>query len=167
MANKLTVANLVMLVGAAVTLLFSFFDMYTSGGQGVNAWDTDLAAFVSTIPAILAIAMIVVIVLELAGVNLPDEVLTFNWAQIKATWGIAAVGIMVAFLTVDLGTGVDRGIGYWLMLLGSAAMTAGAVMSLLGKGNEPVSAGTATSASATEPTTGMTPPPPPPPPPAP
>ena len=92
----------------------------------------DAFAFATTVPAILALALAVVIVLEMAGVDLPAEVLTFNWSQIKATWGISAVGIMLSWLTVDSG-GADKGIGFWLMFLGSIAMAVGAIMALLGK----------------------------------
>ena len=131
MSNKISIANIVMLAGAVVTLIFSFLEFYDGGS---NAWDTDAGAFVTTIPAILALVMGVWIVLELAGVSLPAELLTFNSAQLKATWGIAAAGIMLSWLTVE----GDKGIGFWLMFLGSIAMAVGAVMALLGKGTETV-----------------------------
>jgi len=131
MQNKISIANLVMLAGAVVTLLFSFFDFFDRGG---NAWDTDFLAFATTVPAILALVMGVWVVLELVGVSLPDDVLTFNPAQLKATWGIAAAGIMLSWITTD----ADKGIGYWLMFLGSIAMAVGAVMAVLGKGTETV-----------------------------
>jgi hypothetical protein len=68
MPSKISVANLVMLAGAAVTVLFSFFDFFDRGG---NAWDTDFLAFATTVPAILALVMGVWVVLELLGVSLP------------------------------------------------------------------------------------------------
>jgi hypothetical protein len=131
MQNKISIANIVMLAGAVVTFIFSFMDFFDRGG---NAWDTDLLAFATTVPAILAIVMGVWIGLELAGVSLPNDVLTFDAAQLKATWGIAAAGIMLSWITTD----ADKGVGYWLMLLGSLAMAVGAVMALLGKGSETV-----------------------------
>lgn len=156
MPNKISVANLVMLAGAVVTLLFSFFDFFDRGG---NAWDTDFLAFASTVPAILALVMGVWIVLELMGVSLPEQLLTFNRAQLKATWGIAAAGIMLSWITTD----PDKGVGYWLMLIGSIAMAVGAVMALLGKGTETVDIPGAGSGSSTDarPTSDTTPPPPP------
>ena len=36
MGKKITVANLICLVGAAVTLLFSFFDFFEYAGEGRN-----------------------------------------------------------------------------------------------------------------------------------
>jgi hypothetical protein len=162
MAKKISVANLVMLGGAVVCLLFSFFDFYGQGDIGFSAWDTDALAFISAVPAILALAMIAWIVAELAGAKLPDDVLTFNGNQLKATWGIAAAGLMLAWLTTDFGS-ADKQIGFWLMLLGSLVMAAGAVMALLGKGQEMV--GSSSTPAAAPPPPGATPPPPPPPPP--
>ncbi len=156
MKKQISVANLVMLAGSVVAFIFSFLAFYKLGDESRSAWSGDAGAFATTVPAILALALAVVIVLELAGVDLPAEVLTFNWSQIKATWGIAAVGIMLSWLTVDFG-GADKGIGFWLMFLGSIAMAVGAIMALLGKGTETVKLGGDSSSSA---------PPPPPPPPA-
>jgi hypothetical protein len=131
MQNKISIANIIMLAGAVVTFIFSFLDFF----EGFNAWDNDVLAFATTVPAILALVMAVWIVLELTGVSLPDQLLTFTSLQMKATWGIAAAGIMLSWLTVDAG---DKGAGFWLMFLGSLAMAVGAVMALLGKGTETV-----------------------------
>ena len=165
MGKKITVANLICLVGAAVTLLFSFFNFYESGGEGRSAWSGDLLAFATTVPAILAIAMLAWCICEVVGVNLPAQVLTYNSDQLKGTWGLAAAGIMLSWLTVDFGS-ADKGIGFWLMLLGSLAMAAGAVMALLGKGTETVNlgggGGDSSATAPPPPPPGMTPPPPPP-----
>jgi len=161
MPKKISVANLIMLAGGVVTLLFSFFDFFGADSDfadvGFSAWSTDAFAFVSTIPAILAIVMIAWVVCELVGVKLPDNVLTFNNAQMKATWGITAAAVMLAFLTVDLGV-YDKQFGFFLMLIGSLAMAAGAVMALLGKGTEMVNIGGGSAGAAA----GGAPPPPPP-----
>jgi len=155
MKKQLSIANLVMLAGSVVAFIFSFLAFYKFGDEGQSAWSGDAFAFATAVPAILALALAVVIVLELVGVDLPAEVLTFNWSQIKATWGIAAFGIMLSWLTVDSG-GADKGVGFWLMMLGSIAMAVGAIMALLGKGTETVKLGGASTSDAA-------PPPPPPP----
>lgn len=138
MKLKISVANLVMLVGGVLTFIFSFLDFYKieflGESAGANAWDTDAGAFVTTIPAILALAMIVWCGLELGGVKLPEKVITYSGAQMKGTWGIASAGIMIGFLT----TGSDWGAGFWLMFIGSLAMAAGAVMGLLNLGGQTV-----------------------------
>jgi hypothetical protein len=156
MAKKLTVASLIMLIGGAVTLLFSFLDFYKVGDEGRNAWSSDGGAFATTVPALLGLAMVVWIILELTGTKLPAQVLTFNANQLKATWGISAGGLMLSWFATDFG-GLDKGIGFWMMLLGSLAMAVGAVLALLGMGNQVVGAGSAT---ASAPGTGAPPPPP-------
>jgi hypothetical protein len=162
MKNKITVADLIMGIGGIVTFIFSFLAFYKFGDSSFNAWDDQGGAFASTLPAILGLAMAVWIALEMAGVSLPEEVLTYNRAQLKGTWGIAAGGIMLSWLSTD----PDKGAGFWLMLVGSLAMAVGAVMALLGKGTEVVNIGssssTPTSASSSAAAESITPPPPPP-----
>lgn len=168
MKNKISVANLVMFGGAVVTLLFSFFGFFKFGDNQISAWDTDAFAFVSTIPAILGLVMIVWIACEMFGVNLPQDVLTFNPNQLKATWGIAAAGVMLAFVT----TSGDKSAFFWLQMIGALAMAAGSVMALLGKGAETVTLGSSgdssgessvpsqTGPSSSPPPPGQQPPPP-------
>ena len=166
MKNKITVADLIMAAGGIITFIFSFLAFYKFGGSSINAWDDQGAAFASTLPAILGLVMAVWIALEVAGVSLPEEVLTYNRAQLKGTWGIAAGGIMLSWLSTD----PDKGAGFWLMLIGSLAMAVGAVMALLGKGTETVNLGSAAKPGSTAnpgsttgapPSTTMPPPPPP------
>ena len=137
MQNKISVANLVMGVGALVTFIFSFLAFFKLGDEGISAWDSDAGAFATTAPAILALVLLVWIVLELAGVSLPEQVITFNRDQLKATWAIGAFGIMLSWISADFGR-ADKGAGFWLMFFGSLAMAVGAVMALLGKGTETV-----------------------------
>ena len=141
MKLKISVANLVMLVGGLLTFIFSFLDFYQISilgeSVGANAWDTDAGAFVTTIPAILGLAMVVWCVLELLGTKLPDKVLTFTGGQMKATWGIASGGMMLGWVT----TGGEWGTGFWLMFVGSLAMAAGSVMGLLDLGGQTVDLG--------------------------
>ena len=166
MGKKITVADLIMGVGGIVTFIFSFLAFYKFGDVKINAWDTDGPAFASTIPAILGLVMAVWIALELAGVALPEQILTFDRKQLKATWGIAAAGLMLAWLPSQ----GDKGAGFYLMLIGSLAMAVGAVMALLGKGTETVNLGSAAKPGSTAnpgsttgapPSTTMPPPPPP------
>lgn len=137
MKNKLTISDLVMGAGGLVAFLFSFLAFFKLGDKGINAWDGDGGAFATTVPAILGLVMVVWIVLELTGVSLPEKVLTYNRAQLKGTWGIAATGIMFSWISADFGS-ADKGAGFWLMFIGSLAMAIGAVMALLGKGTETV-----------------------------
>lgn len=148
MSKKITVADLVMGVGGLVAFLFSFLAFFEEGRFSASAWDGDAGAFATTVPAILGLVMVVWIVLQLAGVSLPTRVLTYDHAQLKGTWGIAAAGIMLSWISADFG-GADKGAGFWLMFIGSFAMAVGAVMGLLGKGTATIDLPTASSGSQT------------------
>lgn len=152
MKKPLTVATLVMGVGAIVTLIFSFLDFYSSGNTGFSAWSGDLLFPASAIPAILGLALIVLLVLDLVGVKLPEKVLTFTWPQIYATIGISAAGMMLGWLFTSPGFGSSKGAGMILMLIGSLAMAAGSIMGLLGIANNTI--GSPSSGSATPPPPG-------------
>lgn len=160
MKKQITVANLVMLAGGAVTFLFSFLNFYKFGNDGRSAWSGDLLFPESAIPAILGLAMAVVAVLGLAGVKLPDEVLTFNWKQINVTWGITAAALMLGWLFTGL-SGSDKGIGLILMLIGSLAMAAGSIMAILGMGTNAVNLPSGNSNTSKNEGSSAPPPPPP------
>jgi hypothetical protein len=163
MSGKLSMANLIAGAGALVTLLFSFFGFFKFGDDARSAWSSDGGAFATTVPAILALALLVVIGLELGGVKLPERVITFDWKQIKATWGIAAAGLMLSWIATDLG-GLDKSAMFWLQVLGSIAMAVGTIMALLGKGSEmvafPQSGGSGTTSTTTTAPQDVPPPPP-------
>jgi hypothetical protein len=167
MKKQISVANLVMLVGGAVTFLFSFFPFWGAGSSDTSAWGSGVFPL-ATIPAILGGAMLVVCVLEQVGTKLPDEVLTFNWRQVLATWGITSLAIMLAFLIVDKPSGLSLKFGGILMLIGSIAMAVGSVLALLGKGTNLLALPGGGSTTPTPPPPPAPPPanPPPPPPPA-
>ena len=132
MKQHISVARLVLVIGGAVTFLFSFFSFWGSGGFSVSAWGNGTFPLAS-IPAILGGAMVVVIVVEQAGVTLPEPVLTFTWRQVRFTWATVAAGIMLGYLIMDKG-GASLKFGAILMLLGAIAMAVGAFMEILEKG---------------------------------
>ena len=144
---KLSPGNIVILVAGAVMLVASFLAFYTietfgdldidfetgevdfdGGGdeESINAWDGDFGFPVTTLPALLGTAMAVVVALTaFAKVNVPERVLGFSWNQIHLLLGAQAFLMMLAWLITD---GPDKGIGFWLMLLGSIALVVGAVL---------------------------------------
>ncbi len=172
MGKKISVANLVATAGGIVCLLFSFFGFFDY--DDTSAWSEGGGAWITTVPAILAIVLVAWSLCELFGVKLPDNVLTFNSNQLKATWGISAAGLMFDYL---VSFDADKGIGFWFMLIGSIAMAVGPIMALLGKGTEMISLGGGPKPAAVPPPMygaappppppGAVPPPPPPPPPPP
>lgn len=165
MKRQPTVADIVMVAGGIVTFIFSFLDFF----EGINAWASGLFP-ITTIIAVLGLAMAVFVILELvAGFRLPDF-LTFNYKQMYVTWGITAGVFMLAWLIVD--SGPDKKAGLYLMLIGSLAMAVGAILNILGLATQTVTvptggtAGTKAGPTAAPPSPGRPGVPPPPPGPA-
>ena len=107
MRKHISVADLVMVIGGAITFVFSFFSFWGVGGFRVSAWGN------GTFPLAIhpghpraAPWLIVGIVPSRPGSKLPEPVLTFNWRQIRFTWGIVAAAIML--LLPDHGQGRRR-----------------------------------------------------------
>ena len=142
MKRQPTVADIIMLAGGALTFIFSFLTFWDYEVDTSNAWGS-FAFPTFTIPAILGLAMAVLVALEVfAGVKLPTRVLTFDWKQIYVTWGIVAFVIILSALILNVPTGLDRGVGLILQLFTTAAMAVGAIMNVLGVGTRPVTAAT-------------------------
>src|SRR5262245_62260978 len=96
MKRQPTVAEIVMFAGGVVTFVFSFLDFF----EGENAWSSGLFP-VTTIIAVLGLAMVVFVALEIfAGFTLPTF-LTFTYKQMYVTWGITAGAFMLAWLILD------------------------------------------------------------------
>lgn len=77
MSAKFHLANVITAVGALMVFIGSFltFYKYERGDESFNAWDTEWFAFASTLPVVLAVAALIWIVLEVANLNLPDNVM--------------------------------------------------------------------------------------------
>src|SRR3954462_668881 len=143
MKRQPTVADIVMVVGGVVTFNFSFLDFF----EGTNAWASGLFP-VTTIIAVLGLAMAVFVLLDLlAGFQLPPF-LTFNYKQMYVTWGVTAAVFMLAWLIID---GPDKKAGLYLMLIGSLAMAVGAILNVLGLATQTVNMPTGTTTSPASP----------------
>ena len=159
MKKHIAVANLVMVIGGAMTFMFSFFSFWGVGSFRVSAWGNGTFPLAS-LPAILGLAMVIVGMTEQAGIQLPEPVLSFSWRQIRFTWATVAAGIMLCYLVMDKGGGALK-LGGLVMLLGALAMAVGSFMEMLGKGTNLVSIpGVRSSGVRAAP---LPPPPPPPP----
>ena len=160
MKRQPTVAEIVMVAGGVVTFIFSFLHFVAD----VNAWSSDgFGLFpVTTLIAVVGLAMAVFVALEwFVGFTLPTF-LTFTYRQIYVTWGIFAGGLMLCYLVMDK-HGADTGAGLYLMLIGSLAMAVGSILNVLGIATQTVTKPTATTGSASPGSPPPSSPPPPPP----
>jgi hypothetical protein len=123
-------AEITVLAGAGVVLIFSFLAFYDVSIAGfsdsTNAWGTGLFPL-ATLIVLFAVLAGVLVGLGVLGVSVPDRIATFSRGQLLLVCGVFATLQSLAFLVVDRG-GVDLGIGFWFMLLGSIAVLVGAVM---------------------------------------
>jgi hypothetical protein len=147
--SKLSPANLVILIAGVVIFIGSFLAFYKSSGGGlssaelqqlrdlgvkipntsssVSAWDRGLFLF-TALPALLGLIMAAQVALTaFANVNLPDRVLGLTWNQVHLALGFQAALMMICYLVVDKGS-ADWGAGFFLMLIASIALLAGAIM---------------------------------------
>ena len=109
-----------MMAGGLVVLIGSFLD---AAGEE-NAWG-DGAFPLATLIVIYAFGTGVLVALtRFANVKLPGNVLGFTWNQIYLVLGFFAALMALFWIPVP----DDTGIGLWIMLLGSLAVVAGAVM---------------------------------------
>lgn len=134
MNSSLKPSQIAMLAGGAVTLIFSFFAFvsidFGVGKRTFSAWSTDANLFpLATWPAIfgLIVAGGTAAVL-FGGVKLPENILGFTWTQWTFILSFASVVIMIGYLFAN----ENKGFGYWLMLLGTLAYAAGALMEHMG-----------------------------------
>ena len=129
MKQQPTRAEIVVMAGGAVTVIFSFLSFYTLpiGSSSVNAWDSGLFP-IATYPALAGLISGGIIALRrFARVGFSARAGTFTWPQVHVLLGIFAGLIMGGYLIADNG-GLNRGIGFWGMLAGTAALIVGAAM---------------------------------------
>jgi hypothetical protein len=142
--------SLVLMLGGLVLLIGSFLSV----ASDTSAWG-EVAFPLYTLPAILGVIVAGQLALsEFAGTRVPG-VLGLSWPKIRLGFSAWAALMMICLLIGEAGvegSSADKEIGFWIMLLGSLALLAGAVMRH-GEGARP----------AATTTRGGTPPPPPPP----
>jgi hypothetical protein len=132
---KLSVGNLVILVAGVVMLLSSllpFFKAAPVHGAPVTAtvWSNGFFA-IATLPALLGAVMAAQVALTAFAtrVNVPEHVLGVGWDQIHLVLAAQSLLLMLSWLVVDRGEfNQGRQLGFWLLLLGSIALMAGAVV---------------------------------------
>ena len=129
MNNKPTTAEITLMAAGGVALLGSFLDWYsvdTAFGSGsANPWSEEGGFPTFAWVGIFGGAIAVLIALELfANVKLPTKVLNFTWPQIHFILADFAALLCISYLIA----GSDQAIGFFLSLLASAGLVAGAIM---------------------------------------
>ena len=126
MENKLSPAQLVIVISGAVALIGSFLDWLDFGGSiGANAWDEGLFPTFTWIALFGVIMALAVALPAFANVKLPGDVMGFTWAQVHLALGFFAALLALSFLITDT---ADKAIGFWLSLLAAIGLLVGAVM---------------------------------------
>ncbi|MDQ1520194.1 MAG: hypothetical protein QOI55_1267 [Actinomycetota bacterium] len=116
-----TPGEITIMAAGAVMLIASFLDFAGS----TNSWGA--GAFpIATLIAIYGIVMAGQIALtKFANVSLPDRVAGFTWEQVHLLLAVFAFLMSIGWLISGISS---KGIGLWLLFLGSIALVAGAVL---------------------------------------
>jgi hypothetical protein len=118
--QKLTRAEMIIVVAGAVMLVASFLDF----DSNKSAWSAPLFPIVTLIPLYGVLMAGHIAVTRFAKVQLPDDVAGFTWEQLQL-----AVGFMAALMALFwLVAANDRQIGMWILTLGALAAFAGSLM---------------------------------------
>ena len=134
--SKLSRGDQVIAVSGIVLFIFSFFDWLGAevpgtgfGGAG-NAWDFTLCWFA----VIIGIAMVAVVGLKAAGVDIPSKFGNFTLAQVLlGAGGVAFVFVLIKLITgpsfdtggLDVDIDKTREIGIFVGLIATAGLAAG------------------------------------------
>jgi hypothetical protein len=119
--RQITPGEWIIMGAGAVMLIASFLDFAGS----TSAWGTYLFP-VATLSAIYGVLMgAQIAIVKFAGASLPERIAGFTWEQIHLVLAVMALLMSVGWLISGF---PSKGIGFWLLLLGSIALTVGAVM---------------------------------------
>lgn len=114
-----TPGEIAILAGGAAALIGSFLDFAGSS----SAWGKGLFLIATLVP-IYAVLTAVLVALKFANVSVPERIAGFTQEQLVLVLGILGALMALCWLIAA----EDLGIGFWLVLLGSAAVCAGAFL---------------------------------------
>ncbi len=138
--NDVSPGKLTVLIGAAVTFIFSFLPWYSVSGFGSkftrSAWGSGLFPMATWAPLFALVVGFVVAAQAFKFLELPEKVWEFALDQIVLILSVFSLLVALSYLIVDKG-GASIGFGLILCLLGSIAMVAGFFMDKAGVGVNP------------------------------
>jgi hypothetical protein len=131
--KKPTPGEIVLMAGAGLTLLFSFFPFYKvelgDFSENTSAWESGLFPVATLITIFAVIAGMLVALVRFANVQYPPGgFLGIGWNQLLLVLTFFSALLAVAFLTLDKPAGQSFGFGFWFLLIGAVGSLVGAVV---------------------------------------
>ena len=119
--NQPTTSELIIMIAGAVMLVASF--LHFAGDT--SAWGTYLFPIATLLPLYGLIMATQIALTKFGNVRLPESLAGFTWEQIHLLLGLLAGFMAIGWLIADL---LNKGVGFWLEVLGGIALAVGAVM---------------------------------------
>ena len=143
-SRKLPPASVVILAAGAIMLIGSFLAFYKVSSPlatvTLNAWDHGLF-MIATLPALLGAFMALQVALQaFSNIDMPPRLLGLTWDQFHIVLSFQAALLMLAVLARKpnlVGLPMTFGVGFWVMLVGSGGLVAGALMRVAATGRRP------------------------------
>jgi hypothetical protein len=116
-----TTSELIIMIAGAVMLVASFLDFAAK----TSAWGQYLFPVATLLPLYGVLMALEIVLTKFANVSLPDKLATFTWEQVHLVLGLFAGFMAIGWLITDVS---QKGIGFYLEILGGIALAVGAVM---------------------------------------
>jgi hypothetical protein len=128
-----TPGEIVLMAGAGLTLLFSFFPFYKveigNFSDNTSAWQPGLFPVATLITIFAVIAGVLVALVRFANVQFPPTgFVGIGWNQLLLALTFFSALLAVAYLIVDKPTGQSFGFGFWFVLIGAVGSLVGAIL---------------------------------------
>lgn len=135
--NDVRLGKLILMIGAAVTFIFSFLPWmsYSGFGSSVNrsAWGSGMFPMATWAPVFAIIVGFLVAVETFKFLKIPEKIWEFTLDQVVLVLSVFAFLVTLSYLITDKG-GASIGFGLILCFLGTIAMVGGYFMDKLGIG---------------------------------
>jgi hypothetical protein len=116
-----TSGEIVIMAAGALMLIASFFDFIGKR----NAWGSGEFPIVTLIVIYGVVVAGQIALTKYATVSIPDRIAGMTWAQIDLALSVFALLMTLGWLLSGI---PEKGIGLWLILLGSIALVVGSIM---------------------------------------
>lgn len=123
--------EIVVMAGAAVVLVFSFFPFFggKAGADSINAWGSGLFPVATLIVLCAVAAGVLVALVRFAEVQYPREgIVGFAYHQVLLVLTSFATVVAFAYLIVAKGPFARLGFGFWMVFFGAVATLVGSVI---------------------------------------